>query len=134
MGFSQPNPYVIPNELAEFLELGHIQMETSCGRTFLWKNVEIECVISVASEAYSFGIGPKEEVISARIKVRKSNFFAADNTLITSDSDVFTSDDDRPQPVAGKKVSVDGKIYRIATATLDGCKSYITLDLTSPEK
>lgn len=134
MGFPQPNPYTPDNELSDFLEPGHIQMETSCGRTFLWKNVEIECVVSVASEAYSLGIGPKEEVISARIKVRKTNFFSADSSLITADSDVYTADDDRPQPVAGKKLSIDGKVYRVVTATCDGTKSFITLDLQSAEK
>jgi hypothetical protein len=125
---------VFDSAMAAFLELGHLQMEADQGRTFTWKNLEVPCVVSGIDTGLSIGVGPKGEDITGRLIVRLSNFLAVDTTLYTVDSDLITSDNDKPTPVAGKTLQLLGKTYRILSAKVDGARSFVTVDLTSPNK
>ncbi len=124
----------LPSNLAEFLEGGLEQQEEDVNRFFLWKNVEVPCVISGIQIGLSIGAGPKGEDITGRVIVRFSQFLTADSTLYTVDSTLFTVDNSKPTPVSGKLISIQGKSYRIMTATRDGTGSYVELNLTSPNK
>ena len=46
-------------------------------------------------------IGPQFEVIKLAVRVRKSHFITADNTVITVDTEVILADNDTPRPSSG---------------------------------
>jgi hypothetical protein len=79
-------------------------------------------------------VGGFEIPVTLTLHVDTREFFTADTTAETIDGTLYTVDDDRPTPVSGKLCKYRGKDYRIATAKLSPCASFISLELVDRNK
>lgn len=97
--------------------------------TFTWKNAEIPCVPSTLGTSPQVALGGFDVQVSFMLHVDTQEFFSVDTSAISIDGDIYTADDDRPKPVAGKLCGYRGKTYRIQSAKLSPCGSFIVLTL-----
>lgn len=97
--------------------------------TFTWKGSEIPCVPNTLGTTANVAVGGFDVAISFVLHVDTQEFFSADTSAVTIDGDVYTADDDRPTPVSGKLCGYRGKTYRINSAKLSPCASFIVLEL-----
>jgi hypothetical protein len=120
----------IHDEIADALT----ELETDCGdsdgaQAFTWKTAEIPCVPDTLLRGTEVVIGGKEWTVQFSLTVRKSHFLSADSSLITVDSDQWTGDDVKPHPIAGRKLTFRGKVYRILSVSEDPTRAYAKLNL-----
>jgi hypothetical protein len=98
-------------------------------QTFTWKRAEIPCVPNQLNRGTVVVSGGAEAVVGFTLNVRRENFFSVDDTLTTVDGEAWTSDGNKPHPVAGRTLIFRGKTYKILTATEDSSRAYYKLDL-----
>ena len=110
-----------------------VEMESLTGnQTFTWKGIEVLCVPSSLRLGQVIAVGGHEEEITLTLIVRRGHFLTADSTLITIDSELFTSDSHMPHPVAGRTLTFRGKLYRILAAREPAPRASYELDLGDP--
>ena len=97
--------------------------------TFTWKGKEVPCVPQTAGNLAVVALGGFDVQITLTLRVDAREFLTADSTLVTVDSEVYTSDNQTPTPVSGKPVTFRGHYYKIARASLSPCRSYFSLEL-----
>ena len=97
--------------------------------TFTWKGAEVPCVPNLLNRGALVVSGGHEATVGFTLVVRKSNFLSVDTTLYTADTELFTMDNNKPHPVAGRSLDFRGKNYKILTATEDPSRAYYKLDL-----
>lgn len=125
------------SDLAEFLNDGIEELEEITGfqgtpEEFTWKAIGIPCIANTISRGTVVTLGGFEAEIRFTLIVRRDNFFSADDTLITVDTELFTADDDRPHPVAGRTLIFRGWTYRILRAAEAPGRGHYALDLGDP--
>src|SRR5687768_10786367 len=96
---------------------------------FTWKGAEVPCVPGMIGRSAVAVPGGFEVMVQASILVDRDEFFSADDTLTTVDSELVTMDNNKPHPVAGRTLIYRGKTYKILTALASPCLSYYKLDL-----
>lgn len=84
--------------------------------TFTWKGLAVPCVVNNYARGTVLVVGGFEVRCDCRVFVKKENFLTADSTLVTIDSELFTMDNDKPQPVAGRTLVLAGQRLRIERA------------------
>ena len=116
--------------ISEFARSGLASLRTDLGSpVFTWKDKDIPCVPQSAGELNSVTLGGFERQVSITLRVDSREFRSADSSLITIDSELYTSDDDTPRPVSGKRLTFRGKEYKVGRATVSPCQGFISLDL-----
>ena len=103
-------------------------------QTFTWRGAEIPCVPNGASVGTTVEVGGYQETVALVLYVKRDRFLTMDSTLVTMDSNLFTMDNDKPKPVSGRKLTFNGREYRILTAREDGSRAYYTLNLADPKR
>lgn len=86
--------------------------------SFLWKAATgaesaVECVTNSYTRRTVLEVGGFQVEADCRILVLKERFLTVDSTLVTIDSELFTMDGDKPRPVAGKRLTLNGQKLRI---------------------
>jgi hypothetical protein len=94
-------------------------------------NAVIPCVPSMEGISAEIAIGPQVEGNLVQVRVRKSYFVTADNTLITVDSDELLADNSTKRPHTGVKLTYRGKVYRCLKYEEDPSGAYFKLYLGS---
>lgn len=97
--------------------------------TFLWKGKAVPCVPQTVGNLATVAVGGFDVAITATLRVDAREFLTVDSTLKTVDSTLYTSDDDRPVPVSGKRLTFRGQEYKVGRASVSPCASYYSLDL-----
>lgn len=97
--------------------------------TFTWKSSEVPCVPQTVGIGTTVTIGGFDVSVQATLRVELSEFRSADSTIITTDSTVYTSDNDKPRPVTGKTLVFRGATFKIGRASVSPCNSYVSLEL-----
>ena len=100
--------------------------------TFTWKGAEVPCVPDQLEAGTILESGGKAWEINFRLRVRKSHFLTVDTTLVTADSELYTMDNNRPHPVAGRRMIFRGRDFKIHRAGEDSSRAYYTIVLISP--
>ena len=119
--------------IASELIRGGKELERLSGnQTFTWKGKEVVCVPDTLNIGSTVIEGGFEREVTCTLYVRRSHFLTIDSTLVTIDSDLYTIDNDTPTPVAGRKLTFRGKVYRIARAGENGARSHFVLTLVDP--
>lgn len=90
--------------------------------TFTWKGAEVPCVPNSLGVGSVVEAGGYEMAVTLSLHVDRMEFFSVDSTLRFVDSDLMTTDNDKPTPVSGKTLVYKGATYRIirTTKTPDG--------------
>ena len=90
--------------------------------TFTWREASVPCVPNTLGIGSIVSDGGYEMTVSLTLFVDRTEFLPADSTLVTIDSELYTMDDDRPTPVAGRVITYQGAERRIAKTmqTADG--------------
>lgn len=101
---------------------------------FTWQTVDISCVPSTAEAGAQIVIGGIEATLSCVLHVLVKNFLTADSTLVTVDSEQFTTDAGAATPVVGKLVIFRQKSLRILASSLDASGVYLRLTLGNPSQ
>ena len=81
--------------------------------TFLWKGATVPCVMNTFAKGTVLEEGGYQIEVDAKIFVKKTEFLTVDSTLVIIDSEIFTTDSQKPTPVAGKTLTAGGKRYKI---------------------
>jgi hypothetical protein len=114
---------------------GLAELEDLTGsETFTWNGAEVLCVARTLVGTNAWEPGGLADNSTERLYVRKENFLTADSTLVTVDSELFTADSEMPHPVAGRKLTFRGSVWRINSAREAGTRSHYELDLSSANK
>ena len=86
----------------EFLENENLDESGETKKLILPSGAELPCIPSREEVGYEIQIGPQIRTVTVSVKVRKSHFVTADNTIITVDSDIILADNSTPRPRAGE--------------------------------
>jgi hypothetical protein len=94
---------------------------------FTWKGVEVPCVPNTLGVGSIIAAGGFEMTVGLSLYVDRDEFFSVDSTLVSVDSELYTSDNDLPTPMSGKTVIYHGATYRIGTARFSPCQTFLVL-------
>lgn len=96
---------------------------------------ELPCVPSMEEVGSTVEVGPQLEVITMAVRVRKSLFVTADNTVITADSDVILADNSTGRARSGganyRTGGFRGKNYRVLKVDEDPTGAYFKIFMGS---
>jgi hypothetical protein len=113
-------------------------LRDSAGETqklILPSGAEIPCVPSSEEMSIEVEIGPLVEMLQHVVRVRKTHFVTADNTMITVDSDVILADNSTARPRSGgagyRTGGFRGKTYRVLKVAEDPSGAYFKIWLGS---
>ncbi len=99
---------------------------------FTWKGAQVPCCCRAESRGLDIDLDGNGGTVAFTLIVRANQFLTADTTLTTVDSDLFTADNNKPVPVAGRKLTMRGREYRILTAKISASQAFYTLQLVDP--
>ncbi len=117
------------NEIQSDLRRMENEIGSGTSPTFTWKGVEVACVPTRSERGIEISNRGNMVEISLTLIVRRDHFLTADSTLITVDSELYTSDNLTPRPVAGRTLVFRGVTYRIITAKEVAPQSHYELTL-----
>lgn len=134
-------PTATPSEFSDLIDDGLLELQSdmtgtdedgeAAPVTFIWRPdtgpVEVICVPNMAVRGTVLIIGGREVTVQFSLNVRVAYFLTVDSTLVTVDSELYTSDNDTPRPVAGMFLQFRGRDYRIFSAGLDATGVYFNL-------
>ena len=102
-------------------------------QTFTWKGAEIPCSPSSERRGLVLSVnGGFEREVQLSLIVRRENFPTADLSTITADATDWTTDEDKPNPTAGRKLTFRGNEWRILSVTEAAGRSHFVVDLGMP--
>lgn len=100
--------------------------------TFTWHGAEIPCTSSTLRRGQPIEVGGHTLEVSMTLYVRRDQFFTVDSTLTTVNGNLwssFNTDTHAPRPVAGRKLTFQGRAYRILSAREPSPRSHYELEL-----
>lgn len=101
---------------------------------FTWKGKDIPCAPSTMDVGSVIVSGGYEMTVSAVLRVERSEFLTADSTLVSVDSTAWTSDNDTPTPMSGKRCSYQGRACRVARTTFSPSGAFLTIYLADENR
>ncbi len=101
---------------------------------FTWKGKDIPCAPSTIDVGSVIVAGGYEMTVSTVLRVERSEFLSADSTLVSVDSEAWTSDNETPTPMSGKRCSYQGRACRIARTTFAPSGAFLTIYLADEDR